>query len=99
MVPPSPGLDEALLDLRTLDVMRPLLQRLKQMTELPRNSEMALGRDMMETAMEGYAPLKVSGKNRGLDSLVPAAPACRPAPATTAGADADAGADVGLTAP
>jgi hypothetical protein len=30
---------------------------------------MALGSDIMSTALEGYSLLKVSGKNQGLDGL------------------------------
>ena len=33
------------------------------------DSEMALGSDAMGTALEGYALLKVTGRNRGLEAL------------------------------
>ncbi|MFD0738417.1 hypothetical protein ACFQZQ_03835 [Lysobacter koreensis] len=70
VVPPSFGLDEALADRRALDVLRPLLRSLEQVVERLQDTEMALGSDMMETAVEGYRLLKVSGGNQGLDGLV-----------------------------
>jgi len=69
VVPPSLGLDDALADLLALDILRPVLQRLEQMTELLRDTEMALGSDLMETAVEGYGLLKVIGDSQGLDTL------------------------------
>ena len=70
VVPPSLGLDEALLDLRALDILRPLSQRLQQLTEQLQDTEMALGSDLMHTAVEGYGLLKLTGKNQGLDGLL-----------------------------
>lgn len=70
VVPPSLGLDEALIDLRALDVLRPVLQRLEQLTERLRDTEMALGSDLMDTAVEGYGLLKLTGRNQGLDGLL-----------------------------
>lgn len=70
VVPPSLGLDEALADLRALDVLRPVLQRLEQLTERLRDTEMALGSDLMDTAVEGYGLLKLTGRNQGLDGLL-----------------------------
>lgn len=70
VVPPSLGLDEALQDLHTLDVVRPVLLDLEQLVERLRDTEMALGSDLMDTAVEGYSLLKRSGRNQGLDGLV-----------------------------
>lgn len=70
VVPPSLGLDEALQDLRALDTLRPVLQRLEQLAERLRDTDMALGSDLMATAVEGYGLLKVTGKNQGLDGLL-----------------------------
>lgn len=70
VVPPSLGLDEALADLRALDVIRPLLLDLEKLTERLRDTQMTLGSDLMETAVEGYTLLKVTGRNQGLDGLV-----------------------------
>lgn len=69
IVPPALELDEALADLRALDQIRPLRQRVAQLLERLEDTEMALGSDAMATALEGYALLRVSGKSRGLDGL------------------------------
>ena len=69
VVPPALQLDEALADLRALDQIRPLRQRLAQLLERLEDTEMALGSDAMAAALEGYALLRVSGKSRGLDGL------------------------------
>ena len=70
VVPPSLNLDEALADVRALDTIRPLLRDLEQLVERLRDTEMALGSDLMETAVEGYSLLKLTGRNQGLDGLV-----------------------------
>ncbi len=69
VVPPSLNLMEATDDLRAIDTLRPRLARLQRLTERARDSEMALGSDVMMAALEGYALLKVSGRNQGLDGL------------------------------
>lgn len=68
VVPPSLQLDEALADLAALDVIRPLLGRLQQLAERLRDTEMALGSDLMVAGTEGYAVLKVTGAQQGLDA-------------------------------
>jgi hypothetical protein len=70
VVPPSLGLDEALLDLRALDIVRPVLLDLEQLVERLRDTETALGSDLMDTAVQGYSLLKHTGRNQGLDNLV-----------------------------
>ncbi|KWS02455.1 Methyl-accepting chemotaxis protein [Lysobacter capsici AZ78] len=69
IVPPSLDLPGAQLDLRTLDRLRPLLDRLQRLAERGEDTETALGADLMAFALEGYGLLKVSGKNQGLDGL------------------------------
>ena len=69
IVPPSLDIAEASQDLKALDQLRPLLQRLARLSERGADTEMALGADLMEVALEGYALLKVSGKQQGLDGL------------------------------
>jgi hypothetical protein len=69
IVPPSFDLDEAQADLAAVDVLRPRLARLRRLTERAEDSEMALGSDVMRAALEGYALLKVSGRNQGLEGL------------------------------
>ena len=69
VVPPSIGLQEALADLQALDRLRPRLQRLLRLAERATDTEIALGSDVMNVALQGYALLKVAGKNQGLEGL------------------------------
>ena len=69
VVPPSLNVSAATDDLRAIDTLRPRLARLKRLTERAEDSEMALGSDVMMAALEGYALLKVSGRNQGLEGL------------------------------
>lgn len=69
IVPPALGLDEALADIRAVDALRPVMARLQRLSQRMADSEMALGSDAMNTALEGYALLKVSGRSRGLEPL------------------------------
>ena len=69
IVPPGLALAEAQADLLALDQLAPLLDRVQRLAERGRDTEMALGADVMDAALEGYALLKVSGKQQGLDGL------------------------------
>lgn len=69
VVPASIGLADAQADLLTLDRLRPRLQRLQKLTERAQDSDTALGSDVMSLALEGYALLKVAGRNQGLEAL------------------------------
>lgn len=69
IVPPNLGLAEATADLAALDALRPRLTQLRQLTERASDTEVALGADIMATALEGYALLKVSGKDEGLKAV------------------------------
>jgi hypothetical protein len=69
VVPPSLKLAEALADLAALDRLRPRLQRLLRLTERASDTEIALGSDVMNAALQGYALLRVAGKNQGLEGL------------------------------
>lgn len=69
VVPPSVGLVDAQADLATLDQLRPRLQRLERLSERAEDTATALGSDVMVTALQGYALLKVVGKNQGLEGL------------------------------
>jgi len=69
VIPPSFDLVEAQADLAAVDVLRPRLARLRRLTERAEDSEMALGSDVMIASLEGYALLKVSGRNQGLEGL------------------------------
>lgn len=69
IVPPSLELAAARFDLVALDRLRPRLDRLQRLAERGRDTETALGSDIMSVALEGYALLKVSGRNQGLEGL------------------------------
>lgn len=69
IVPPSLGLAEAQADLRALDQLRPLLSRMQRLVERMEDSEMALGSDAMNVALEGYGLLKLTGRNKGLEGV------------------------------
>ncbi|HSP01408.1 MAG TPA: hypothetical protein VLN90_08100 [Thioalkalivibrio sp.] len=70
VVPPSLGLDDAIADLAALDLLRPVLLDLEKLVERLRDTDTALGSDLMDAAVEGYALLKVTGDRQGLDGLV-----------------------------
>ncbi|HYM86250.1 MAG TPA: hypothetical protein VET30_05880, partial [Pseudoxanthomonas sp.] len=69
IVPASIGLADAQADLVALDRLRPRLLRLQKLTERAEDSDTALGSDVMSLALEGYALLKVAGRNQGLEAL------------------------------
>jgi hypothetical protein len=69
IVPPSLHVADAQADLLALDKLRPVLDRLQKLAERGSDTEIALGSDVMDVALEGYGLLKVSGKNQGLDGL------------------------------
>ncbi len=69
IVPPSVNVIGAQADLVALDRLRPRLQRLLRLTERATDTEIGLGSDIMNCALQGYALLKVSGKNQGLEGL------------------------------
>ena len=56
-------------DLTAIDALRPRMMRVGKLQQRLVDTEMALGSDLMVTAYEGYAFLKVAGKGEGLDSL------------------------------
>lgn len=69
VIPPSLGLSEGLADLQADDRLRPVVQRLKQLTQRADDTQDALGSDIMALSLEGYALLKVAGRNQGLEGL------------------------------
>lgn len=69
LVPPSLDVPGARADLDAIDRLRPRLGRLRRLTERAQDSEAALGSDVMACALQGYALLKVAGKNQGLEGL------------------------------
>jgi hypothetical protein len=60
---------EGLADLQALDRLRPRLLRLQRLAERASDTDIALGSDVMQVALQGYALLKVAGKNQGLEGL------------------------------
>jgi hypothetical protein len=69
IVPSSIKVADAQADLTALDRLRPRLQRLQKLVERAQDSQDALGSDIMSLSLEGYALLKVAGKNQGLEAL------------------------------
>ena len=69
IVPASVKVADAQADLAALDSLRPRLQRLQKLVERAQDSQDALGSDIMSLSLEGYALLKVAGKNQGLEAL------------------------------
>ncbi len=72
VIPPSIDLAEAQADLAALDRLRPRLARLQRLAERGQDSEDALGSDVMTFSLEGYALLKVAGRNQGLEGVTSA---------------------------
>lgn len=60
---------DAAADLATQDQLRPRLIRLARLGERAADTDMALGGGVMETALQGYRLLKVSGRAEGLEPL------------------------------
>lgn len=69
VIPASIKVADAQADLIALDRLRPRLQRLQKLVERAQDSEVALGSDVISLSLEGYALLKVAGKNQGLEAL------------------------------
>ena len=62
------NLAEVKRDLAAFDALRPRLVRVEKLVEKLRDSQMALGSDLMTASLEGYAYLKVAGKGEALDT-------------------------------
>lgn len=68
-LPPSFDYDELQRDMTELDLMRPRFARLRLLASRADDTEMALGSDILDAALEGYAYVKVTGKGAGLDAM------------------------------
>lgn len=84
IVPPALGLPEAQADLVAMNRLRPVLSRLQRLTERVSDSEMALGSDLMNTALEGYglcsrSPAATAAWEAPPKPWAPASPAAAPA--------------------
>ena len=69
ILPAELNLAEAEGDLRNLDLLRPQFARLRQLVAKADDTEMALGSDILATALDGYALAKVFDKGAALDAL------------------------------
>lgn len=69
ILPPSFDFAEAERDLAAFDQLRPLAVRIKQLAERVADTEMALGSDILSSALEGYAIAKAAGKGAALDVM------------------------------
>lgn len=69
MVPDGVGLDDARADWQQLDELRRRAHRLQCLSGRAEDSMTALGSDVMSTALEGYALLKMMSKGAGLAPL------------------------------
>jgi len=68
VLPPSFNVAEMRRDLAGFDTLRPRMVRIEKLYEKMRDSQLALGSDVMSAALEGYALLKVAGKGEALDT-------------------------------
>lgn len=69
VVPPSLDVTDAVNDLKTLDQLRPRAIRLSRLMSRLADTDFALGSDVMQTATQGYALLKLIGRAQGLDEV------------------------------
>jgi len=69
IVPPSLDLAAAQADLTAHDRLKPLAERVQRLAAQLDDTLAALGSDVMDTALEGYAQIKLSGGAHGLDDL------------------------------
>ena len=69
LVPQSMGLADVQQSLDALDWMRPRMQRLIRLGERLSNTDTVVGSTIMQASLQGYALLKVTGRNQGLEGL------------------------------
>ena len=69
LVPESVRLADSRQLLEALDDLRPRMQRLQRLGERLVDTDTAVGSAVMQTALQGYALLKVTGRNQGLEGL------------------------------
>ena len=69
LIPPGFSVAELRQDVTDLDLMRPRFLRLRELLEKVDSTEMALGSDIINAALEGYGYMKMGGKSAGLDGL------------------------------
>lgn len=69
LMPRSFDLEEMQRDLATHDALNMRIVRLTRLLEQARDTEMALGSDVMVASLEAYAVLKAVGKGDGVQAL------------------------------
>jgi hypothetical protein len=69
LMPRSLDLDEMRRDLDSHDALNERIVKLTRLLEQARDTEIALGSDVMVSALEGYAVLKAVGKGDGVQAL------------------------------
>ena len=69
MIPPSLDLAGAEADLHTLDLLRPVSSRMRQLNSRLNDGETRLGNRVLSTSLDGYAIAQVIGKGAGLETL------------------------------
>ena len=69
LIPPGFSVAELRQDITDLDLMRPRFLRLRELLQKVDSTEMALGSDIINAALEGYGYIKMGGKSAGLDGL------------------------------
>ena len=69
LIPPGFSVADLRQDITDLDLMRPRFLRLRELLQKVDSTEMALGSDIINAALEGYGYMKMGGKSAGLDGL------------------------------
>lgn len=69
VLPRNFNLDALRRDLQMFDTLRTRVVRLSRLYERCNDTETALGSDLMNAALEGYAAIKTAGKGEGLDAM------------------------------
>jgi hypothetical protein len=69
IVPATIDLEEMGRDLHSHDALNARLSRLVRLVEKVEDTDMALGSDVMVSALAGYQFLKIAGKGEGLDAV------------------------------
>lgn len=69
LMPRGLDIEEMRRDLNAHDALNARIVRMTRLLEQARNAEIALGSDVMVSALEGYAVLKAVGKGEGVQAL------------------------------
>lgn len=69
IVPPSLDVAGAQADIDAIDKLRPIAEAVAQLNAQLQDTLAALGHDVMDVALDGYAQLKIAGAAHGLEDL------------------------------